>query len=106
MGQARRRRPARLPQKLRQIRERLGLSQDGMVDCLGLRGPLTRERISEYENGEREAPLPTLLRYARAAGVWMDVLVDDNLDLPKKLPCIPKHEGIAHKISTRVHRKY
>ena len=105
MGQARRRRPARLAQKLRQIRERLGLSQDGMVDCLGLRASLTRERISAYEKGDREPSLPTLLRYAKAAGVWMDVLVDDELDLPERLPCIPKHEGVAHKISTRTHKK-
>jgi hypothetical protein len=27
-----------------------------------------------------------LLRYARAAGVSMDVLVDDELDLPERLP--------------------
>ena len=100
MGQTRCRRPARLAEKLRQLRERLGLSQDGMVDSLGLRESLTRERISAYEQGEREPSLPTLLRYAKAAGVWMDVLVDDALDLPEKLPCRPKHEGIAHRIST------
>jgi hypothetical protein len=47
--------------------------------------------ISEYERGEREPPLPVLLSYARLAGVCMDVLVDDELDLPAKLPAKPRH---------------
>ena len=29
--------------------------------------------------------------YARAAGVYVDVLIDDDLDLPAKLPAKPKH---------------
>jgi hypothetical protein len=29
----------------------------------------------------------TLLQYARVAGVHMEDIVDDNLDLPEKLPC-------------------
>ena len=38
-----------------------------------------------YELGKREPPLPVLLKYARIAGVYVDVLIDDELDLPKKL---------------------
>ena len=41
------------------------------------------------------------LEYARAAGVYMEVLVDDKLDLPEKLPANPKSEGIMRKRSTR-----
>jgi transcriptional regulator with XRE-family HTH domain len=42
--------------------------------------------ISEYEAGKREPPLPVLLHYARAAGIHMEVLVDDAMDLPRTLP--------------------
>jgi hypothetical protein len=31
------------------------------------------------------------LQYARAVGVSMEVLADDDLDLPEKLPGKPKH---------------
>ena len=78
-------RPVRLAEKLLQIRERLGLSQNGMIERLGLTGKLSREKISAYERDEREPSLLVLLRYARAAGVWVDVLIDDELNLPAKL---------------------
>jgi transcriptional regulator with XRE-family HTH domain len=41
-------------------------------------------RVSEYENNVRELGLRLLLRYARVAGVSVDVLIDDALDLPEK----------------------
>ncbi len=77
--------PERLAEKLRQIRLSLGLSQDGMLEQLGLSEDFVRSRISAYELGNREPPLPVLLRYARLAGVSTDVLIDDELDLPNKL---------------------
>jgi transcriptional regulator with XRE-family HTH domain len=79
--------PKRLPDKLRGIREGLGLSQSQMVGRLGVK--LSRAKVSEFERGEREPTLLVLLKYARAAGVPMEVLVDDELDLPKKLPAKP-----------------
>jgi transcriptional regulator with XRE-family HTH domain len=39
-------------------------------------------RISEYEIGRREPNLMLLLQYARAAGVTVESLIDDHLDLP------------------------
>jgi hypothetical protein len=42
--------------------------------------------ISLYEGGQREPPLLVLLRYARVVGVYVDVLIDDELDLPDRLP--------------------
>jgi hypothetical protein len=50
--------------------------------------------VSNYELGTREPPLPTLLRYAELANVYVDVLIDDRLDLPEKLPARAKHAGI------------
>jgi transcriptional regulator with XRE-family HTH domain len=64
----------------------LGLSQNELIRQLDLEDVIYQSSISGYESGEREPPLPILLRYARAAGVYVDVLIDDELDLPAKLP--------------------
>lgn len=91
MGRYHREKPAYLAEKLLQVRRALGLSQNEMIRRLGLDDVLTQSRISGYELGTREPSLPTLLRYARVAGVCVDILIDDNLDLPAKLPSVPKH---------------
>jgi len=91
MGRSPRRRQERLAEKLLQIRLALGLSQNELLDRLGLTEDLYRTNISSYERGEREPPLFALLEYAGIAGVCLDVLVNDELDLPDKLPAKPKH---------------
>ena len=96
MGSARPK-PERLAEKLRQIRVSLGLSQSEMHKRLGAEESITFKRISDYELGKNEPPLMILLQYARAANVALDVLADDELDLPEKLPSPKKHEGIRHK---------
>ena len=101
MGRSARRKQERLAEKLLQIRLALDLSQNGMLDHLGLTEDLYRNNISSYERGEREPPLHALLKYAQAAGVWVDVLIDDELDLPSKLPSPTKHEGIRRKAGAR-----
>ncbi len=85
MGNARPK-PERLAEKLRRIREALGLSQTEMLRRLGLEESMSYARISEYETGQREPSLLTLLAYSRAAGVHMEVLADDEKELPAKLP--------------------
>jgi transcriptional regulator with XRE-family HTH domain len=77
--------PERLAEKLKQIRTTLGLSQTEMLMRLGVEDLISYHRISEYESGKREPLLVILLRYARVAGVHMEVLADDELDLPEKL---------------------
>lgn len=101
MGRSQRPKPLRLAEKLLQIRAALGVSQNVMLYQLGLDQELFQGSISGYELGTREPPLPVLLRYAQVAGVWIDVLVDDELDLPEKLPAKPKSEGIRRKKSSR-----
>lgn len=86
MGKAQRPRPARLAEKLVTIRNALGLSQNEMLNRLRLADEFGRNYISAFELGAREPPLPVLLRYAQVAGVWVDVLIDDDLDLPARLP--------------------
>ena len=92
MGRSRRPQPERLPLKLLRIREALDVSQAGMVERLA-QPKIHPAHVSGYERGEREPPLPVLLSYARLAGVCLDVLVDDELDLPAKLPAKPKHKS-------------
>lgn len=101
MGRSSRTKPARLAEKLLQIRMALGLSQNGMLKQLGFDEDLFQGSISGYELGTREPPLPVLLKYAQAAGVWIDVLVDDEIDMPEKLPASPKSEGIRRKKPSR-----
>jgi transcriptional regulator with XRE-family HTH domain len=80
----------RLPEKLLQVRLALGLSQADMLKRLGAEDMIVYNRISDYELGKREPPLPILLQYARVAGVSMEVPADDDIDLPEKLPGAPK----------------
>src|SRR2546421_6349052 len=87
MGSARRPTPARLAEKLLQIRLRLGLSQSQMLKQLGdTKTRIHAPHISGYESGKREPPLTVLLQYARAAGVPVEVLIDDDQDLLEHLP--------------------
>ncbi len=97
-------RPKRLGRKLATIRKQLELSQNEMVRRLGLSNKLTREEVSAYERGVREPSLPTLSRYAEVARVWIDVLVNDDLDLPKTLPSPTKSEGVQRPASKRKNR--
>lgn len=88
MGRRARLRPKRLAEKLRQVRTGLGLSQTEMLNRLGF--DIHYSRISEYELGKNEPALPILLGYARLAGVIVDVLIDDDLELPETLPAKAK----------------
>jgi transcriptional regulator with XRE-family HTH domain len=78
-------RQRKLAQKLRIIRESLGLSQGQLVKEFGLER-LTRGNISMYELGEREPPIYVLLAYGKAANICMDTLLDDAFDLPPTIP--------------------
>jgi transcriptional regulator with XRE-family HTH domain len=75
-----------------------------MIRQMGLTGELTQAEISAFERGIRVPPLPVLLKYARASNVYLEVLVDDELDLPGKLPSPTKHEGIKHTKVVRSRR--
>ncbi|MDT7689893.1 MAG: hypothetical protein QOE46_2652 [Acidobacteriota bacterium] len=93
MGRAKRPQPGRIAEKVSEIRRKLGISQNGMIRLMGLMDELTQAEISAFERGVRVPPLPVLLEYARAANVYLEVLVDDKLDLPLRLPSATKYEG-------------
>lgn len=90
MGKASKR-PARLAKKLLTIRESLTLYQSQLIVSLGFEGEITQSQISAFERGSRIPSLPVLLAYARLAGISTDTLIDDDLDLPEKLPSKTKH---------------
>ncbi len=81
MGRIAREKPKRIAKKLLQIRLSLGLSQNQMLDKLGLTDKVFRSAISGYELGTREPSLLILLKYARLVGISTDVLIDDEADL-------------------------
>jgi transcriptional regulator with XRE-family HTH domain len=85
MGRRRRAQPKKLKAKLKQIRERLDLTQEEMVKALRRRAPrefLHSGYIAQFENGKREPSLPVLLAYSKLADVSINYLVDDKLRLP------------------------
>lgn len=94
MGLKTRIRSERLAQKLKQIRENMDLSQNEILKRIEFEDTFDRSTISYYENGKREPPLPVLLAYAKLANVYVDVLIDDEIDLPKSLPSRKKFSGV------------
>lgn len=90
-----RERPARLAGKLLQIRVKLGLTLEEMRQRLEYgKSSHASAHLTRFENGTRVPSLPVLLRYARAAGVAMEMLVDDELELPDKIPTTRKRMGL------------
>lgn len=85
MGSARPR-PRRLAEKLLHIRQRLELSQTEMLKRMDVGDMIHYSNISKYELDKNEPPLMVLLAYARVAQVHLEVIVDDDIDLPRKLP--------------------
>lgn len=82
MGHVARPRPKKLAEKLKKIRLDLNISQGTLVKNLGLEDDIMRDRISKYERGVLEPPLYILSRYAKLARVPLDVLAEDELELP------------------------
>lgn len=91
MGKAALSRPRRLAEKLLAIRNALNLSQNGLIRWLELTDELTQAEISAFERDIRVPSLLILLRYARFFGISVEVLIDDDLDLPEKLPSKSKY---------------
>lgn len=91
MGLASRRRPVKLAEKLKQVRLSLELSQSEMVKKLGLEDEMERERISKYERGILEPPLHVLYFYSKLANIYMEIFVNDDMNLPSIIPSIAKY---------------
>lgn len=76
---------ARLAKKIRRIRMDLKLSQNQILERLGLADELFRSNISQYEHGHRVPSPPVLLAYARLADVDLATLIDDDLEILREL---------------------
>lgn len=74
-------------EKVRDIRLKLGLTQEAMFDALAEQGvKIHLSYVSLYEIGNRVPGLLIIWGYARIAGISTDLLIDDKLDLPEILP--------------------
>jgi len=93
MARTKRRKPV-LARKLLHIRKSMGLSQNEMINKMGLTNEVLREEISDFERNKRIPPLEVVLQYARSANVTVEALIDDQLELPEKLPAKTRSEGI------------
>lgn len=93
MVRMKRRKPT-LARKLLHIRKSMGLSQNQMINKMGLVNEVLREEISDFERNKRIPPLEVILQYARSANVTVEALIDDELELPKELPANTRSEGI------------
>lgn len=105
MGKAVRERPKRLAEKLLYIRKAMELSQNGLIRRMGLVDKIVQADVSTYELDQREPPLMILLAYAHTANVFVEALIDDELDLPSHLPANPKSAGIKRKAGAKTTAK-
>jgi transcriptional regulator with XRE-family HTH domain len=104
MGKRPRLRPERLAEKLRTIRTAFGLSQTQIVTRLDVEDIIVASQISEFESDKYAPSLIVLLQYARLAGVHVEDLIDDEEDLPEKLPGKVKHKRLKPAIAFRSKR--
>jgi hypothetical protein len=79
----------------------MSLSQNGLIRRLGFEGILVQASISGYESGTREPPLPVLLRYSEISGIWVNSIINDDMDIPEKLPYPQMSSGIPRKNKLR-----
>lgn len=108
MGSRGRPKPKHLAEKLREVRHKLGLSQNGMIRQMDVADRIVQADISAYERGLREPPLYILLEYARAANILIEWLIDDEIELPDELPndALPRWVRPRRKsLVKRSHRK-
>jgi transcriptional regulator with XRE-family HTH domain len=85
MGRARRPRPKKLPEKLCEIRRRLGVTQEELATKLikqGAEKTMSSGYVADFETGKREPSLLAVLAYSKLSGVSTDVLIDDKKELP------------------------
>jgi transcriptional regulator with XRE-family HTH domain len=72
-----------LPEKVRELRERAGLSQYEMAGHMLRPSARHQSRIYKFENGSSIPQPVDLLSYARHFGVPLEYLCDDALDRPE-----------------------
>lgn len=91
--------PVRLGEKLKRIRENNNLSQGKMLLIINPkeRSEHNRSRVSQYEKMTRVPSLVETRNYAQFAGVPVEVLINDDLDLPANL----REKSVATSTSSK-----
>lgn len=109
MGEKPRLKPARLAEKLKEIRQRIdgGLTQVEMIKRLGFtEKELPQDRISKFERGTMEPNLTILIAYSEVANLYLEAICRDDRDLPPgPLPSPVKHEGVVRETSSSRRRR-
>ena len=70
--------PKRIPEKLKAIRERLGMTPDQLAPFVGAK---TGAEIVAYENDEDDLLVSLLFGYAKMAGIPVENIMHDDRDL-------------------------
>ncbi len=87
MGRKTKPQPEKLAAKLKQVRNMLDLGQAPLAGALTCeQSPVLPSHVSAFELGKRQPSLITIVRYARLAGISTDALIDDDMELPFRLP--------------------
>lgn len=72
----------KLSDKIRILRKARGLSQEEFGDSLSeATAGVTRQTVSDWENGKFEPKLDNIRDIAKVLGVSFDVLLDESVDL-------------------------
>lgn len=95
--------PGRLGEKIRQIRWYLYLTQGKMLLIVN---PLenteeNRARISQYERGIRVPSLVEVKNYADYAGIGIEILTNDDLELPDAIRRAKNPKGKSRRPRTK-----
>lgn len=70
--------PKRLPEKLKAIRDRLGLTRDEIAPHVGAGSGAD---ILAYENDVDDLPVRVLWNYSKLAGCPIDNVINDDLEI-------------------------
>jgi len=115
MGTAARLRPKLLPEKLREIRIFLNVSQQEMARMLvseiasqDRKYSLQAARVSEYERGTREPALIVVLAYSLIGKVEMFSVADDNVNVEnfrRQLGTFQHFQYLRSRTKTKKSRK-